>query len=510
MNVDLVPESRASGCRGNVILFFPRFRCNPYPVWMPLEIMTIATALWKAGYRVRALDERLQPDAEALLLREAKDALFVGLSARPGDQALRCGELCHALKRRYPALPIVLGGWFPSVFPHACLGVEPLDIVVMGQGDTTVVEIAERLRAGRDMTGLPGVLARSGGGVIENPRRPLEDMNETPRIPFDRFPVQQYVTRDGCLNYYTSRGCPAACRFCAVPAAYPRQWSGYSADRVLDEMEYLATRHGVKIFKLLDTNFFPDIERARAICQGLIDRRLDIRWVVDGRVHEFVRFDEAMWDLLARSGCCELETGGEAGCNEQLARIHKECTTAEIHEAARLTVGHGIAFRVNFILGLQGQTRPELLAMLRLVERLQALGERVKMQFYRYTPIPATELGIETWSLARRGHDGSVPRDVESIIRIPINHDEADLFWLSPAQERRVKRMYYFYLPLVYYLRNGEAAGPRGWALRRLAALARLRARHGFTAFPFERWICKWIQPTLPRSREFAWQQDLC
>jgi radical SAM superfamily enzyme YgiQ (UPF0313 family) len=508
MNVDLVPEGAASATRGNVILFFPRFRGTPYPVWMPLEVMTIATALWKAGYRVRVLDERLVPDAEAYLLREAKDALFVGFSARPGDQVLRTGELCFALKRRYPALPIVLGGWFPSVFPQACLGVDPLDIVVMGQGDVAVVEIAERLRAGRDMSGLPGVLARTDGRVIENPRRPLEDMNDTPRIPYDRFPVQHYVTRDGCLNYYTSRGCPATCGFCAVPAVYPRQWTGYAAERVLDEMEYLATHHGVKIFKLLDTNFFPDLDRARAICRGLIERRLDIRWVVDGRVHEIVRFDEAMWDLLARSGCRELETGGEAGCDEHLSRIRKECTVAEIHEAARLTVGHGISFRVNFILGLEGQARSELLAILRLAERLQALGERVKMQFYRYTPIPVTDLGHETWSVVRRGHDGSVPRDVESIMRIPINHDEADLFWLSPSQERRVKRLYYLYLPLVYYLRDGAHSGLKGWGLRGLKACARYRVRHGVTAFPLERWLLKWIQPDLPRSREFEWQQE--
>jgi radical SAM superfamily enzyme YgiQ (UPF0313 family) len=298
-----------------------------------------------------------------------------------------------------------------------------------------------------------------------------------------------------------------------VPCAYPSEWSGYAAARVIDDLDVLSRRYGVKLFKIHDTNFFPDFDRVKTICQGLIERELEVGWVADVRVEDVLRFDEEMWSLLKRSGCRELVTGGEAGCDSQLEVIVKDCTADEIFEAARKVVDQGIIIRLNFIIGLHGEGRKELLRTLQLLHRLQSLGERVKLQFYRYTPLPASELGAKTWKLTTRGHDGTAPADAESIIALPLNHDQAELFWLSRAEEKRVKRLYYLYLPLAYYLRylpNGRLKGPRRWLLQRLIDLARIRVRYGITLLPFEQWLCKFFQLPMPRSREFEWKQELC
>ncbi|MEW6744824.1 MAG: radical SAM protein [Planctomycetota bacterium] len=512
INVELVPEDPCVSPRANVILFFPRFKGPVHPVWLPLEIMTVGTALWKAGYRVRVLDERVEPSAEEVLLREAGDALFVGLSARPGDQVRRSLQLFAKLKCRYPDVVTVFGGWFPSRFPEACLDLDGVDIVVQGTGDVAAVELAERLRNGQDLKGLLGVNARIQGNKILNARRPLEPIDDTPRVPFERFPIERYVTADRCMSYYSSRGCPAACRFCCVPTPYPNEWTGYSAGRVLDEMELLTGRFGAKIFKILDTNFFADRERVRAICRGLTERALDVHWIADARVADIIRFDDELWELVKRSGCHEIVTGREAGCDFQLGRVAKECTSEEIRRAAELVVSHGMHIRVNFIIGLHGEGRRELLGTLRLLRRLQALGPQVRLQFYRYTPIPATSLGRKTWQLVTRGHDGTVPRDPHSIMAIPLNYDDGKLFWLSKREERRVKHLYYFYLPLVYYfpfVRDQARRGPRRWVLNRLVDVGRLRVRYGATAFPLELWLCRKFGRRMPVTREFEWQQYL-
>jgi radical SAM superfamily enzyme YgiQ (UPF0313 family) len=396
------------------------------------------------------------------------------------------------------------------VFTSACLDMETVDIAVQGQGDVSVVELAERLLNRESLRGLPGVNGKVNGERILNVRRPLEPIDETPRIPYALFPVERYVTFDHCLSYYSSRGCPASCTFCSVPCAYPSEWSGYSAERVVDEIEQLTRSHGVRLFKIHDTNFFADPDRVKAIGRGFLERGLAIRWVADVRVQDLLAFDDEMWDLLQRSGCTEMVTGGEAGCDAQLTAIAKECTADEIFRAASLTLKHGIKIRLNFILGLHGEGRQELLGTLRLLERLQSLGDEVMFQFYRYTPLPVSELGEKTWRLKRRGHDGTVPEDAESIVNIPLNHDAAQLFWLSPAEERRVKRLYYFYLPLVYYYRDNSRGVLKRWILKRLVSTARLRVRHGVTAFPFEEWLCRLFKRSMPRSREFEWKQQLC
>jgi len=510
MNVELVPEDRGDQSLGKVVLFFPRFRAPQYPLWLPMEIMTVGSALFYAGFTVRLFDERLLPEAEELFLEESQDALFVGSSARPGDQVIRTYEIFKKLKEINPDVVTVFGGWFPTTFTEACMDIDPVDIVIQGQGDSSIVEVAHRLLEGRDMSGLAGVNSKLNGQIIRNDRRPLEDIEKTPRIPFEKFPVDKYVTFDNCLSYYTSRGCPGTCRFCSVPIAYPEQWSGYSPERVLDEMELLSKKFGVKLFKIHDTDFFPDQERALAICHGIVERKLDIRWIADVRISEINSFTEEMWASMRNSGCCELVTGGEAGCDKMLEFISKNCTADDIYRAAQLVTEHGMKIRLNFILGLHGEKRKELLATLSLVRKLQAIGDTVMFQFYRYTPAPPTDLGVETWRLKTRNHDGSVPMDAESIVSIPINHDLAELFWLSKAEEKRVKRLYYFYLPLVYYFRDYGKPGLKRWILKRIIDIARIRVRYGITAFPFEEWLCKKFNRPLPRSREFEWKQELC
>ena len=95
------------------------------------------------------------------------------------------------------------------------------------------------------------------------------------------------------------------------------------------------------------------------------------------------------------------------------------------------------------------------------------------------------------------------------IVAIPINFEEAYMFWLSKAQEKRAKRLYYFYLPLVYYyayVRDRGTSRFRRWVLDRFIDFGRIRVRHGILAFPFEQWICKRLGRIMPHTREFEWQ----
>ncbi len=472
---------------------------------MPLEIMTLGVSLCDAGFEVQLIDERTEPDAVGIANVAVQGALFIGISARPGDQVDRSLELFDLLKEHHPGTPIVWGGWFPSTFPDACLKIENLDFVVQGGADTSLVELALRIRdADGDVRGLKGVNARDGKNIVRNPRRPLENLAKTPRIPWALFPVHEYLTADGCINLYTSRGCPGRCRFCGVPSVFPGVWTGYEAERVVDDIE---TLHGMggRIFKVLDTDMFPDHERVREICRLLIQRDLNIRWIADVRIKDVIQFDSEMWDLLRRSGCAELETGGESGAEDLLDAMQKECTAGEIYDGVKVIVDHGIAARVNFILGLPNETKNLLNETLRLVHRIGLLGPKAKFQFYRFTPSPATRFGSETWHSKNSRHDGSVPVDVRALNGVPINHDKAPMFWLKKSDEARVKRFYYLHLPLAYYFQDDGRKGIKRWGLRLLMKLARARIRFGFSSLPFESFLCDAFDRPLPRSREHEW-----
>ncbi|HGY92262.1 MAG TPA: B12-binding domain-containing radical SAM protein [Planctomycetes bacterium] len=504
----LLEPTRGRDPLGKIILIFPRFQEEIYPLWLPYEIMVLGTALSEAGYAVRIVDERGDPTAIAGLIDEARDALFVGVSSRPGDQVIRALEIFRLLEDHHSAVPAVWGGWFPSSFPDACLAVPEVDFVVQGAADTSIVALAERLRLqDGDVTGVPGLNGcLPDRPVVRNPRRRLEDIDATPRVDWSRFPISDYVTPDGCLSYYTSRGCPGRCRFCGVTRLYPASWTGYSPERVLDDLEVFARRFGVRIVKIWDVDFFGDVDRALAICRGIVERGLPIRWIADIRAAAAATLTEDDWRLIAAAGCAELELGAETASESQLESIFKECGLDEIRRSVAAIVRHGIAARVNFVLGFPGESRATLKQSLAMIDELQRLGALVRFHFYRFVPSPSTRLGHQVWSMDEREHDGRIPEDVESLNAIALGYHRQTMFWIEENLERDILRWLGLFLPLGYYLGFNPGTSP---IVRGLAAIARARVRRGISALPIEALLLKLLRVQIPITREFEWEVSL-
>ncbi len=493
---------------GKIVLIFPRFQEEIYPLWLPYEIMVLGTALSEAGYAVRVVDERADPHAIEGLVDEVKGALFVGISSRPGDQVIRAMEIFRLLEDHHSEVPAVWGGWFPSSFPDACLAIPEVDFVVQGAADSSIVTLAERLRLhDGDVSGVPGLNGNlPGRPVVRNPRRRLENIDATPRVDWSRFPIADYVTPDGCLSYYTSRGCPGRCRFCGVTRLYPASWTGYSPERVLDDIEVFAHRFGVRILKIWDVDFFGDVDRALAICRGIVERGLQIRWIADIRAAAAATLTEDDWRVIAAAGCAELELGAETASETQLESIFKECGLEEIRKSVTAIVGHGIAARVNFVLGFPGESREPLKLSLSMIDELQQLGKLVRFHFYRFVPSPSTRLGHQVWSLDEREHDGRIPDDVVSLNEIALGYHRQTMFWIGEDLERRILRWLKLYLPLGYYLGFNPGTGR---IVRGLAAIARARVRRGVSALPFEAMLLKILRVRIPMTREFEWEVSL-
>ncbi len=509
MNVTLQPRGRSVPL-GFVILFFPRFAVRQYPVWVPYELLTLGTALSHAGYEVQLLDERLVDDAVQVAARRAEEALFIGVSSRPGDQVVRALELFHGVKERFPRVPTVWGGWFPSSFPRECIAHKNVDYVVRGAADDAIVELAERLRLHNgDVTGIAGIeSARQGFPACHNVKRPLTDINRTPQVEWRRFPMELYVTADGCISHYTSRGCPGNCRFCGVPRLYPAIWSGYSTDRMLGDITYFVENLGVTLVKFQDVDFFADVDRVRTFCKGLLSAGLKIRWVADIRVACAAHFDEEFWELLAAAGCCELELGAEAGADSQLEAVFKECCREEIIRVVKNTVAHGIHARVNFVLGFPGETPTLLQESLNLIGELARFGPGVRFHFYRFAPSPSTRLGRQVWIRKSERHSGRAPESIQELNSIAVNYQNPDMFWLSADMEDLIRETFEIDLPLACYNPARLHGGWRRILLKCLGIWARMRLRFGWESWRFERPLLRLTRMTLPMSREFDWAAD--
>src|SRR5262249_25686358 len=133
--------------RGKVILFYPAY--DGPALSAPLCLLSLASTLRAADFHVVVIDAAIQPDYKNRILREAKDALCLGVSVLTGPMIRGALEVSTAVKENYPKLPVIFGGWHPSLLPGETLNEPFVDIVVRGQGELTLLELAAALADGK-------------------------------------------------------------------------------------------------------------------------------------------------------------------------------------------------------------------------------------------------------------------------------------------------------------------------------------------------------------------------
>jgi radical SAM superfamily enzyme YgiQ (UPF0313 family) len=169
---------------------------NPRSVFytMPLALVALGSCIDRSRFEVVIVDGRLEADPVAAVLREIEGALLLGITVLTGDPIRDALQVSRAAKARRPDLPVVWGGWHPSLFPLETLNEPSIDVTVRGQGEATFVELVERLAGGGDLGELHGIAFRVDGQAKLNPPRPIVAMDDLPAADYGLLPVERYFS----------------------------------------------------------------------------------------------------------------------------------------------------------------------------------------------------------------------------------------------------------------------------------------------------------------------------
>jgi radical SAM superfamily enzyme YgiQ (UPF0313 family) len=368
-------------------------------------------------------------DLEKLVLKESKDALCVGITAMTGYQITDGLRVAKLIKQKNPETPIVWGGWHSSLLPKQTLESPLVDIVVKGQGERTFAELVDALSGSKSLSRIKGLAYKKDGEIFENEDRSVEDVNNFPPLPYDLLEIEKYIfdhkhLGSRTIHYVTSYGCPHHCAFCCNSSLAKRRWSGLTAERVLEDVERLVKNYYINGLALVDPNFFVDKERVRKICQGVIDRGLDVRWGdLDGRAKQLADLDDEMWKLMERAGFRVFLVGSESGCQESLDFINKNESVEDTFRFARKCRKHNMKVIFSNLAGLpwnhglgskerQRRIDKEIEATIDMIDGLYTLDNRHRFLFFAYLPYPGTpfykkalELGFKPPSSLERWGD---------------------------------------------------------------------------------------------------------
>ena len=361
---------------------------NIAAVMPPLGLAQMAACLRRSGHQVAILDahaERVDLGQFAGRVEQLGQFDLVGITATTAliHNAL---ELARMTRRTLPTAKIVLGGVHPTVLPEEVLAETAVDLVVRGEGELTIQEIAD----GKCIEQIDGVSFRSGGGVKHNPDRELiEDLDSLPMPAYDLLPMDRYHPAVGAAkrlpaaSMLATRGCPGRCTFCY--RLFGSKLRSRSGLKIAQEVKHLQDNYGVREVCFYDDTFTAFKGELRRFCESLSVLNIDLTWSCFSRVDTV---DEDLLVTMARAGCHQIMFGIESANEQVLQNIGKSADTAKAARAVRLTRKVGIDVRATFMLGNPGETEETMKETLAFAMRL---GPEIAL-FNITTPFPGTEM----------------------------------------------------------------------------------------------------------------------
>ncbi len=363
----------------------------------PLGILMLSAVLKRAGHQVQLFDTGHPEHQPADIVRYCAESRpdLVGLSFLSTTVYGDMRALAQAMRKECPTQRIAIGGVFATMnAPQIARECDEIDYVCRGEGEELILDLIANLDTPEKVSGI-AFKTKAGRVIMTPPRGQIADLDSLPfpdrkslpcefleAIPFD---VPCILSLDRYTTIQTSRGCPYPCVYCDIPAFSEGKWRDRSPEHVLAELEEL-DREGYGVCYFTDDHFLLKKKRIEAICKGIVDRKLKIKWGCEGRV-DAVAIDQ--FENMAKANCQTLAFGIESGVQKTLDRLKKMQTLEQITNACVLAKKAKIAFVHGFFLvGSPDETEEEITETFRFAARLpiDTFGFN-RLCVYRGTPL---------------------------------------------------------------------------------------------------------------------------
>lgn len=419
------------------------------PVQMHMGLAYIAAVLDQdPANRVSIIDvdaEEIGPGALATRIKRLKPAI-VGITVTT-PTFTSAMDAAKTIKRQCPDTLVVTGGIHATLRPFEMLQDKHIDITVKGEGEIAFREIVEYVRGKRILASIPGIAYNKGGEVKETPPRPL--LNDLDALPFPArglFKNDQYTYPDALYRrtapIITSRGCPGRCSYCNAHRVFQRTFRPRTAGNVVDEIELLVTKMGIKEIHIWDDNFTTDAERVFQIRDEIRKRRIRVKFAFPNGIRaDFL--NEKVLRSLKEMGTYSIAIGVESGSQRVLNRARKGIQRDRIKGIITLAKEMGFETWAFFMIGLENETVRTIKQTIRFA--LRTNPDIAK--FHILKPYPGTEVYEH---LRSKNYILTEDYDQFGIHTPPIHRLES----LSPDDMLEWQKKAY----RIFYLRPGKMA----------------------------------------------------
>ncbi len=267
-------------------------------------------------------------------------------------------ETARLVRKKMPSSHLVLGGPHTAIYPEESMGQPEVNSIVIGEGEYTLLEMANALAKGASLQGIAGVWFKAGGKIVRNPARQVEKNPDLFPFP-DRFgfdPFQHRVTTDHLAPaavIISSRGCPFNCTFCGK---IDRHYRERSPENIIQEI--LAVKKlGYRSLDFYDDVFNVTKQRVMDISEALLKNKIKMPWSCRCRVDQV---DEPLIAKMAESNCERISFGIESADPEILKQVKKQITPEQSVKAVLLCKQYRISTLGYYVIGFPGETLQQI------------------------------------------------------------------------------------------------------------------------------------------------------
>lgn len=358
----------------------------------PLALLNLAAALDRRGSS-RIVDGNVDRD----FIRTTLQALdqggvdAVGLSVMGGPQLAPSIELSKAIRERHPQVPIVWGGYFPTLYTDTALAAPYVDYAIRAQGEQTMAELVAALGGQGEVAKVAGLSWKRGDEHVHNPNRHFVPGDPSVQLPYDKLgDPRQYLARTflgrRTAGHQAALGCRFRCTFCGVNAMFGGATALPAVQRLERDLKYLKYELGADSVQFFDHNFFD--REVEMIPLLEVMAKLELPWWCYARADALLNLSESTWKLVRKSRLKMAYIGAESPSGKMLKEIRKGTRPDQTLEVAELCRRNGVIPELSFMVAPPVDTEEETEHTFEFIRELKRINPASEIIVYVYTPLP--------------------------------------------------------------------------------------------------------------------------
>ncbi len=464
----------------------------------PLSLLHLSAALDRTGSS-QIIDGNVDRDLMGETCRAIEQNTFdaVGISVMGGPQMEPSIAVSKMIRERFPALPIVWGGYFPTLYTDTALGAPYVDYAIRGQGEESFPELIAALsnKTESKLGQIGGLSWKNGDTIVHNPNRRFTLGDTGLVLPYDKLgDPRRYLARTflgrRTAAHQAAIGCRFRCTFCGVAAMFGGTTALPAVSRLERDLSYLKYELGADSIQFFDHNFFDREEEMIPLLEVMA--KLEMPWWCYARSDALLNLSESSWKLVRKSRLRMAYIGAESPSGQMLKEIRKGTRPDQTLEVAELCRRNGVIPELSFMVAPPQNTEEETLHTFEFIRELKRINPKSEIIVYIYTPLPESSKHEKD----RGKHVGTPLLDLngEPVV-FPKTPEEwtqqrwvdyachADAPWLTDKLRQHI-RDFVTVLRCRYPTAQDLRSPP--WAKRSLSAMASWRYRHRKYDRPWE------------------------